>query len=141
MLVAITFGMNPARLASAWNTVVSAGYWTKKRTSAFADCRRCTSEASVVAPVLVVRSATILKPLFSARSAAILRLSWQKRLSQVKSAMVLRSLGPPFAGHSLRNWKTLATMTPSLGPVRQNHLKPFSVRVGEAQGWQDIGIP
>ena len=70
-----------------------------------------------------------------------MRLSWQKRLSQVNSAMVLRSLGPPWAGHSLRNWNTLATMVLSLGPVRQNHLKPFSVSVGEAQGWQLIGMP
>ena len=55
--------------------------------------------------------------------------------------MVLRSHGPPFAGHSLRNWNTLATIVRSLGPVRQNHLKPFSVSVGEAQGRQDIGMP
>src|ERR1700737_1191119 len=126
---------------SAWNTVVSAGYWTANRMSGFAACSRCTSEARVVAPVLVVRSATTLYPPFSERSRAILRLSWQKRLSQVKSAIVLRSEGPPCDGHSLRNWKTLATIVPSLGPVRENHLKPFSVSVGEAQGWQLIGMP
>src|SRR5262245_13772022 len=102
--------------------------------SAFAVCRRCTSEASVVAPVLVVRSATILKPPFSERSAAILRLSWQKRLSHVNSAMVLSPAGPPWDGHSFMNWKTLATIVLSLGPVRQNHLKPFSVSVGDAHG-------
>ena len=59
MLVAITFGVQPARLASAWNTVVSGGYCTRKRMSGLAACNRCTSEASVVAPVLVVRLATI----------------------------------------------------------------------------------
>src|SRR5262249_45753585 len=115
---------------------------TRKRMSGFAVCRRWTSEASVVAPVLVVRSATILNPPpiarrilgFMASSAAILRLSWQKRLSQVNNAMVLRSGGPPWSGHSFRNWNTLATIVLSLGPVRQNHLKPFSVRVGDAQG-------
>src|SRR5262250_1808636 len=111
--------MYPARLASAWNTVVSAGYWTKKSTSGLADCRRCTSEASVVAPVLVVRSATILKPPLVARSVAILWLSWQNRLSHVNSAMVLRSSGP----------------------LRQNQLRPFSVSVGDAHGWHDIGMP
>ena len=58
--MAITFGMKPERLASAWKTVVSAGYWTMKRMSGLAACSRCTSDASVVAPVLVVRSATIL---------------------------------------------------------------------------------
>src|SRR5882724_10999727 len=124
--------MKPARLASAWNTVVSAGYCTRKRMSGFAFCRRCTSDASVVEPVLVVRSATILKPPFSARSAAIFRLSWQKRLSHVNSAIVLSPDGPPWDGHSFRNWKTLATIVLSFGPVRQNHLKPFSVRVGDA---------
>src|SRR5262252_9689347 len=133
--------MYPARLASAWNTVVSAGYWTKKSTSGLADCRRCTSEASVVAPVLVVRSATILKPPLAARSAAILWLSWQNRLSHVNSAMVLRSPGPPCPGHSFRNWNTLDTIVRSLGPVRQNQLRPFSVSVGDAHGWHDIGMP
>ena len=116
--------------------MVSAGYCTMKRTSGFAACSRCTSEASVVAPVLVVRSATILKPAFSARSSAILRLSWQKRLSQVKSAIVFRSLGPPLLRPLLQELNTLATMVLSCGPVRKNHLKLFSVRVGEAQGWQ-----
>ena len=62
-----------------------------------------------------------------------LRLSWQKRLSQVKNAMVLRSPGPPLSRHSLRKEKTLGTMVLSLGPVRKNHLIPFSVSVGEAQ--------
>src|SRR5215510_1331429 len=72
LLVASTFGAQPARLASAWNTVVSAGYCTRNRMSGLADCSRCTSDASVVAPVLVVRSATILSPFLAARSAAIL---------------------------------------------------------------------
>ena len=59
----------------------------------------------------------------------------------MKSAIVLRSPGPPLPGHSLRNWNTLATMVRSLGPVRKNHLKPLSVSVGEAQAWQDRGMP
>ena len=59
----------------------------------------------------------------------------------MKSAMVLRSLGPPRSGHSLRKEKTLATIVLSLGPVRKNHLSPFSVSVGDAQGWQVIGRP
>ena len=59
----------------------------------------------------------------------------------MKSAIVLRSLGPPCSGHSLRKEKTLATIVLSLGPVRKNHLSPFSVSVGDAQGWQDIGMP
>jgi hypothetical protein len=109
--------------------------------SGFAACRRCTSEARVVAPVLVVRSATTLKPALAACSRAILWLSWQKRLSQVNTATVLRSVGPPFFGHSWRKRNTLSTITRSWGPVRKNHLKPFSVSVGEAQGWQDSGMP
>src|SRR5437868_7519560 len=133
--------MNPSRLASFSNTTVSAGYCTLNRTSGLAACRRWTSDASVVAPVFVVRSSTILKPAFGARSVATLRLSWQKRLSQVKSAIVFRSLGPPLSGHSLRKENTLATIVLSLGPVRKNHLRPFSVSVGDAQGWQDIGSP
>ena len=68
-----------------------------------------------------------------ASSLATLRLSWQNRLSQVKNAMVFRSLGPPLSRHSLRKEKTLATIVLSLGPVRKNHLRPFSVSVGEAQ--------
>ena len=59
----------------------------------------------------------------------------------MNSAIVLRPVGPPCDGHSFRNEKTLATIVLSLGPVRQNHLKPFSVSVGDAQGWQDIGMP
>src|SRR5204863_4788914 len=96
---------------------------------------------SVVAPVFVVRSSTILKPAFGARSVATLRLSWQKRLSQVKSAIVFRFLGPPFSGHSLRKENTLATIVLSLGPVRKNHLRPFSVSVGDAHGGHDSGMP
>src|SRR5215510_12494708 len=141
LLVAMTFGIQPARLESFSKTTVSAGYCTLNSTSGLAACRRCTSEASVVAPVFVVRSSTILKPAFGARSVATLRLSWQKRLSQVNSAIVLRSLGPPLSGHSLRNVKTLATIVLSLGPVRKNHLRPFSVSVGDAHGWQDSGMP
>src|SRR5438105_535252 len=141
LLVAITFGIHPARLASFSNTTVSAGYCTLNSTSGFAACRRCTSDASVVAPVFVVRSSTILKPAFGARSVATLRLSWQKRLSQVNSAIVLRSFGPPCSGHSLRNEKTLATIVLSFGPVRKNHFRPFSVSVGEAHAWQVIGKP
>src|SRR5262249_58225367 len=95
----------------------------------------------VVAPVLVVRSSTILKPDLGARSVATLRLSWQKRLSQVNSAMVFKSLGPPFSGHSFRKLKMLETIVLSLGPVRKNHLRPFSVSVGEAQAWHVIGMP
>src|SRR5262245_66429069 len=83
----------------------------------------------------------MLKPAFGARSVATFRLSWQKRLSHVKSAMVLRPLGPPFSGHSLRKENTLATIVLSLGPVRKNHLSPFSVSVGDAHGWHVIGIP
>jgi len=41
----------------------------------------------------------------------------------------------------LRKEKTLATIVLSLGPVRKNHFNPFSVSVGDAQGWQDIGRP
>ncbi len=134
MLVATTLGMKPARFASPWNTAVSGGYCTRKRTSAFAACSRWTSEASVVAPVFVVRSRTIWNPDWGASSDATFRLSWQKRLSQVRKAMVLRSVGPPCSRHSRRNEKTLATMVLSWGPVRQNHLRPFSVKVGEAQG-------
>src|SRR5439155_1112689 len=95
----------------------------------------------VVAPVLVVRSSTIWKPSFGSNSLAILRLSWQKRLSQVKTATVLRSFGPPCPGHSVRNEKRLATIVRSFGPVRQYHLYPFSVSVGDAHGWQDSGMP
>ena len=95
----------------------------------------------MVAPVLVVRSSTMLKPALGARSVATLRLSWQNRLSQVNSAIVLRSFGPPRSGHSLRKEKTLATIVLSLGPVRKNHFSPFSVSVGEAQGWHVIGRP
>src|SRR6266403_1280943 len=141
LLVAITFGVKAARLASFWKTVVSAVYCTRNRTSGLAACRRCTSDASVVAPVLVVRSSTPWKPAFGARAAATLRLSWQKRLSQVNRATVLRSRGPPCSRHSFRNENTLATITLSWGPVRQNHFIPFSVSVGDAQGWHESGMP
>ena len=56
-------------------------------------------------------------------------------------AIVFRSLGPPFSGHSLRKVNTLATIVLSLGPVRKNHLRPFSVSVGDAQGWHESGMP
>src|SRR5438034_10983303 len=109
--------------------------------SGLAACNRWTSEASVVAPVLVVRSSTISKPSLGRSSLAIFRLSWQKRLSQVKTATVLRSFGPPCPGHSGRNEKRLATIVRPFGPVRQYHLYPFSVSVGAAHGCQDTGLP
>ena len=59
----------------------------------------------------------------------------------MKNAMVLRFAGPPLSRHSCRNVKTLATIVLSLGPVRKNHLNPFSVSVGDAQGWHVIGRP
>src|SRR5207248_11389686 len=92
-------------------------------------------------PVLVVMSDTSWKPFFGAWSSTILRPSWQNRLSQLNSAIVFRSVGPPCSGHSLKKVKILPIIELSFGPVRQNHFRPLSVTLAEAQGWQDIGIP
>ena len=133
MLVAITLGMKPARLASAWNTVVSAGYCTRKRMSGFAFCRRCTSDASVVAPVLVVRSATILKPPVLGEVGGDLPVVLAEEVVAREQRDRPEAGGPAVVRPLLQELKTLATIVLSFGPVRQNHLKPFSVSVGDAQ--------